>query len=104
LANNEQLLKTKREAKVQSYLFGKINRAEQSKKEINEIEKHISTLKEKLAVTDAMIRADYEVFTNKRLQDLKAGMLNWLKMMAECEQKILDNWEGLSKEINNANK
>jgi hypothetical protein len=61
-------------------------------------------LKEKLAVTDATLRADYEELNQKRLQDLKAGMLNWLKMMAECEQKVLQNWESLSKEIRHANK
>lgn len=103
LTSNEQLLKQKREAKVQHYLFGKASRVEQVKKEVNELEKYIGTLKDDLARMDALIRSDYEAFAKKRLEDLKAGAVNWLSIMAECEQKVLDGWENLSKEIKRAN-
>lgn len=81
------MLKNKREAKVQHYLTGKLNRLEQERKEIHELEKHIDTLKDDLTRMDALIRSDYEAYATKRLEDLKSGFLNWINILIESEQK-----------------
>lgn len=84
-------------------MLGRLSRTQQTKKKINEAENYISVLKEKLAVTDELLRTDYEEFTKKRSEDLKDGIINWIQMMIECEQKTLDYWESLSYEMKHAN-
>lgn len=83
-------------------MIGKTSNLEQEKKEINELKKHVGTLREDLARMDELIRSDYGTFVKERFEDLKEGFLNWLKMLVECEQKILDSWQSLSKAVERA--